>query len=112
MQGAVVVEESESDSKSFVAGDQEGECVEEDASDAVVVGDGENAEADNREIDMLLLGPAWAGCSATRPCSSESSVTSAFFGSEGRFAVSSEIRKFSISSEVRAGINTTIIAGS
>ena len=111
VQGAVVVEDSE-DAEAVVAKDWEGEDVVEGASDAVVVGDGENAEADNREIDMLLLGPAWAGCSATRPCSSESSVTSAFFGSEGRFAVSSEIRKFSISSEVRAGINTTIIAGS
>ena len=112
MQGPVVVEESESDSISVVAGDQEGECVEEDVSVAVVDGDGESAEADNLEIDMLLLGPAWAGFSATRPCSSESSVTSAFFGSEERFAVSSEIRKFSISSEVMAGINANIIAGS
>ena len=75
---------------------------------AVVDGDGESAEADNLEIDRLLLGPAWAGCSATGPCSSESSVTSGFFG----FALSSEIRKFSISSEVMAGINANIIAGS
>ena len=108
MQGPVVVEESESDSISVVAGDQEGECVEEDVSVAVVDGDGESAEADNLEIDRLLLGPAWAGCSATGPCSSESSVTSGFFG----FAISSEIRKFSISSEVMAGINANIIAGS
>ena len=104
MQGAVVVEESES----VVAGDQEGEYVEEDVFDAVVDGDGESAEADNLEMDRVLLGPAWAGCSATRPCSSESSVTSGFFG----FAISSEIRKFSISSEVMAGINANIIAGS
>ena len=50
MQGAVVIEESESDSKSVVAEDQEGECVEEDASDAVVDGDGESGEADNLEF--------------------------------------------------------------
>ena len=108
MQGAVVVEESES----VVAGDQEGEYVEEDVFDAVVDGDGESAEADNLEMDRVLLGPAWAGCSATRPCSSESSVTSGFFGSELRLAISSEICKFSISSEMMAGLNTTIIVGS
>ena len=56
MRGAVVIEELESDSKSVVAGDQEGECVEEDVSVAVVDGDGESAEADNLEIDRLLLG--------------------------------------------------------
>ena len=50
MQGAVVVEESESESESDVAGDQEGEDVEEDASDAVIDGDGESAEAENLEI--------------------------------------------------------------
>ena len=48
MQGAVLVEESESES--VVVGDQEGEDVEEDASDAVVDGDGESAEADDLEI--------------------------------------------------------------
>ena len=50
MQAAVVLEESESESESDVAGDQEGEDVEEDASDAVIDGDGESAEAENLEI--------------------------------------------------------------
>ena len=43
MLGAVLVEESESESESVVAGDQEGDDVEEDTSDAVVDGDGESA---------------------------------------------------------------------
>ena len=43
VQGAVVVEESESESESVVVGDQEVEDVEEGASDAVVDGDGESA---------------------------------------------------------------------
>ena len=38
-----MVEESESESKSVVAGDQEGEDVEENASDAAGDGDGESA---------------------------------------------------------------------
>ena len=50
MQGAVVIEKSESDSESVVAGDQEGEEVVEAVSDAVGDGDGEGAEADNLEI--------------------------------------------------------------
>ena len=50
MLGAVLVEESESESESVVAGDQEGDDVEEDASDAVVDGDGESGEADNLEF--------------------------------------------------------------
>ena len=45
-----MVEESESESESVVAGDQEGDDVEEDASDAVVDGDGESGEADNLEF--------------------------------------------------------------
>ena len=38
-----MVEESESESESVVAGDQEGEDVEENASDAAGDGDGESA---------------------------------------------------------------------
>ena len=50
MLGAFLVEESESESESVVAGDQEGDDVEEDASDAVVDGDGESGEADNLDF--------------------------------------------------------------
>ena len=48
MQGAVVVEESES----VIVGDQGGEDVEEGASDAVVDGDGESVESDDLEISF------------------------------------------------------------
>ena len=43
MLGAFLVEESESESESVVAGDQEGEDVEENPSDAAGDGDGESA---------------------------------------------------------------------
>ena len=49
VEGAVVVEDSE-DAEAVVARDWGGEDVEEDASDAVIDGDGESAEAENLEI--------------------------------------------------------------
>ena len=59
MQGAVVVEKSESDSESVVAGDQEGEDVVESVSDAVGDGDGESAEADNLETFCVNIDFFW-----------------------------------------------------
>ena len=53
VQGAVVVGDSE-DAEAVVAGDLEGEDVVEGASDAVLGGDWESAEADDLEISFTL----------------------------------------------------------